>query len=134
MSECHPIMMPGQNHPQCADPRLIEALIRVQGMATDLGDIKTAMREMAQAIGKLAIVEERQQQDRDQIGRLFKVSDDHDARLQTLEKSEPMQRQTSEWVGKVVTIVITVVTTAVVGLVVVKTAAPAAAPTVIAPR
>lgn len=129
--DCQVIHGPGGASPQCADPKLVEALTRVHSMAGDLVEIKTAMRDMAAAISRLAVMEERQIQDRDHITRLFKLTDSHNERITDLEKAEPLQKQTSEWVNKAMTVVMTAVLTALVGLVVIKTSAPAA-PTVLA--
>jgi hypothetical protein len=106
------------------DTRVLEA--KLDAMTQDLGTLKTTMERLADAVVRLAIVEERQAQASQSVNRLIDENARLSARLGTLEAQQPMQRQTSEWVGKVVGIVLTVVVTALVSTVVVRTQAPAA--------
>jgi hypothetical protein len=101
------------------DPRIVEALVRVESMSQDIAEIKAATQKISEAMVTLARIEERQAQDRDQIGRLFKLSDGHEDRIRTLEDAQPLQRQASKWMQHAVSIIVTAVITAVVSTVVV---------------
>jgi hypothetical protein len=101
------------------EQRLLEAVIRVERMGADIGEIKNSIKEMASAITRLAIFEERQAHDRLEIARVIRGLDVHDARIVTLELAQPLQRQTTDWVGKAVWLVLGAVIMAVLAVVVV---------------
>ena len=61
-------------------------------------DMKGAMKEMASAITRLALVEERQAAVSTTIERLVQSLEKVDGRLRRLEVAEPLQAKTSEWV------------------------------------
>lgn len=92
-------MNPEQRHTH-TEQRNIEAVYRVERMSDDIVEIKSIIKEMALAIAKLALVEERQAQDRADLGRAFKNIDSHDGRIRTLENAQPLQQQATDWVGK----------------------------------
>lgn len=104
-----------------------DALSRVEARwDKDISEIKDSMRRMSDAMVTLARIEERQSQDRDHIGRLFNLSDDHEKRLKDLEKAEPAQKRTTAWVDKAVSHIVMLVLATIVSTVVVKVSAPAA--------
>jgi len=110
------------------DDGVIDVLAeRVEGLAQDMGEMKIGISKMADALTKLAIVEERQTQTilaqerafkalerveerqrqhelqcRDQDKEVRQLIADSNERLSIrvaeLEKAEPMQAQTSKWV------------------------------------
>ena len=110
------------------DDGVIDVLAeRVEGLCADMGEIKIGISKMADALTKLAIVEERQTQTILAQERAFKalerveerqrqhemqcldrendlrqlIADSNErlaARVGELEKAEPMQAQTSKWV------------------------------------
>ena len=110
------------------DDGVIDVLAeRVEGLCSDMGEMKIGMSKMADALTKLAIVEERQTQTilaqerafkalerveerqrqhelqcRDQEKEVRQLIADSNERLSIrvteLEKAEPMQAQTSKWV------------------------------------
>ena len=110
------------------DDGVIDVLAeRVEGLCIDMGEMKIGISKMADALTKLAIVEERQTQTilaqerafkalerveerqrqhelqcRDQEKEVRQLIADSNERLSTrvaeLEKAEPMQAQTSKWV------------------------------------
>lgn len=118
------------------DPRVIEALFKVEAMAGDMNEVKVAIREMAQAVSRLAVVEERQSQANAAIGRAFTELDKHDGRIRTLEEVQPLQKRTTEWVDKVMWLVVGAVVSAVISTVVINRAPSASAnpPVITAPR
>ena len=110
------------------DDGVIDVLAeRVEGLCADMGEMKIGISKMADALTKLAIVEERQTQTILAQERAFKalerveerqrqhelqcldqdkevrqlIADSNErlsARVGELEKAEPMQAQTSKWV------------------------------------
>jgi len=110
------------------DDRVIDVLAeRVEGLCSDMGEMKIGISKMEDALTKLAIVEERQTQTILAQERAFKalerveerqrqhelqcrdqekevrqlIADSNErlaARVGELEKAEPMQAQTSKWV------------------------------------
>jgi len=90
----------------------------MQRIREGVAEMKDAMREMAAAINRLAVIEERQNQDRAALERAFNAIADvdkkHDhtttrvmeiiekieARTRALEMAQPLQNKTAEWVEK----------------------------------
>lgn len=78
---------------------------KVDAIHADVGEMRTVLRDLTNAIIKLALVEERQSQFAIAQERGFKVLekieaklDALDERVKTLEVSEPEQQRTSTWV------------------------------------
>lgn len=76
---------------------------------TGMSDFRDGMRELATAITKLALVEERQSQASLAIERCFKLAERLEGKIESvslrvteLEKAEPQQARTSEWVDRAV--------------------------------
>lgn len=64
------------------DDALIEVIAaRLDVMHKDMGEMKSGMMRLADAITKLAVVEERQTQDRQALERAFKAIERQDTRL-----------------------------------------------------
>jgi len=101
------------------EQRLLEAVIRVERMGTDIIDIKTSIKEMALAITRLAIFEERQITDRLELGRTARRLDSQDERITVLELAQPLQQQTTDWAAKIAWLVIGAVLSAVLAIVVI---------------
>lgn len=101
------------------DRRLIEAVIRVECIGSDIGEIKVSIKEMAGAITRLAIFEERQTHDRIELGRVTRSVEQHEGRLSTIELAQPLQKQTTDWAATLAKLVIGAVITAVLATVVV---------------
>lgn len=78
---------------------------KVDAIHTDVGEMRVVLRDLTNAIIKLALVEERQSQFAIAQERAFKVLekietkiDDIDGRVKTLEVAEPEQKRTSGWI------------------------------------
>lgn len=78
---------------------------KVDSMHADFGEMRAVLRDLTNAINKLALVEERQTQFAIAQERAFKVLekvesklDALDTRVGSLESAEPLQKQTSAWV------------------------------------
>lgn len=82
---------------------------RIKGLHSDISEVKSAIKEVATAVTKLALIEERQSTHAGNLDRAFKHIErldyrinENERRLMELEKSEPIQNRTSEWVEKAV--------------------------------
>lgn len=73
-------------------------LVRLDRMERAQDETRDTLREMAAAINKLAVIEERQHMASSAIERLAAEQKRIDERLRALEISEPMQARSSEWV------------------------------------
>lgn len=104
---------------EATNERVIEALIKVEAMSQDVAEIKKATTKLADAVAKLAVIEERQQRDRDDIQRAHRRLDVHDTRLGTLEAAQPLQKKTTEWVERAAWLIVGAVLAALLSLVVV---------------
>jgi hypothetical protein len=101
------------------EQRLMEAVVRMEGIGKDVVDIKLTMRDLALAFTKLAVFDERQAQDMGELTRVFKILEGHNARIDALELAQPLQKQSSDWVQKAIGIVVAAVISAVLATVVV---------------
>jgi hypothetical protein len=80
---------------------LIEVIaVRLDNLHADVSGMRDVLKELATAVTKLAVIEERQQQATQALERAFKVLEKVEARLDTIEKSQPMQQQSTDWVNR----------------------------------
>lgn len=80
-------------------------ITRLGVLSDDVGELKETLRQIATAVTRLALVEERQSQTNEALGRAFKQIDKIDAKLTTvegriaaIERDMPMQKHASGWV------------------------------------
>lgn len=80
-------------------------ITRLGILSDDVGELKETLRQIATAVTRLALVEERQMQTNEALSRAFKQIDKLDLkltgieqRLGTLERLQPLQQQTNWWV------------------------------------
>ena len=80
-------------------------ITRLGLLSEDVGELKETLRQIASAVTRLALVEERQMQTNEALSRAFKQIDKLDMkltgieqRLGTLERLQPLQQQTNGWV------------------------------------
>lgn len=80
-------------------------ITRLGLLSDDVGELKETLRQIATAVTRLALVEERQSQTNEALSRAFKQIDKVDLkltgieqRLVSLERVQPQQQQTSAWV------------------------------------
>jgi len=71
---------------------------QIENLHDDVGDMKSALKDLASAIIKLALVEERQGQTAIQMERAFKVMERLEARIVILEAAAPLNNQTNTWI------------------------------------
>ena len=80
-------------------------ITRLGLLSADVGELKETLREIASAVTRLALVEERRMQTNEALSRAFKQIDKLDLKLTgieqrigALERMQPIQQQTSSWV------------------------------------
>ena len=80
-------------------------ITRLGILSDDVGDLKETLRQIATALTRLALVEERQSQTNEALSRAFKQIDKVDLKLTgieqrigALERLQPLQQQTNGWV------------------------------------
>lgn len=80
-------------------------ITRLGLLSDDVGELKETLRQIATAVTRLALVEERQSQTNEALSRAFKQIDKLDMkltgieqRLGTLERMQPLQQQANGWV------------------------------------
>ena len=96
MHQDMPSYPPIQQH---ATDGLIQVIaVRLDNLHSDVSGMRDVLKELASAVTKLAIIEERQQQATQALDRAFKVLEKVENRLDAIEKAQPMQQQTSSWV------------------------------------
>lgn len=96
------------------DTDLAVAIAKIDTITSDLVELKSSMKEIASAVSRLAVVEERQTTTNDSIGRAFKQIDAVSARLTVIEQAQPIQKQSSDFVQKAIGYVVAVVLGAIV--------------------
>ena len=75
---------------------------KVESLHEDVSDIKMVMRDIANALTKLAIIDERQGKMSETQSRIFKLLDNHDERINALQKDDRHQKVAVDWVYKAV--------------------------------
>lgn len=86
--------------PQVTDGLIQVIAVRLDNLHEDVSGMRDVLKELASAVTKLAVIEERQGQAAQSLERAFKVLEKVESRLDALEKTQPMQQQTSDWVNK----------------------------------
>ena len=87
------------------DPDINVVITRLGLLSDDVGELKETLRQIASAVTRLALVEERQMQTNEALSRAFKQIDKFDLKLTAVEqrlgareRMQPMQQQTNGWV------------------------------------
>jgi predicted nucleic acid-binding Zn-ribbon protein len=108
---------------------LAVAIAKIESISGDMAEVKATMRELAAAVSRLAVIEERQSTTNDSIGRAFKDINALSARVTTLEQAQPIQKQSSDLVQTAVKYIVAAVLGAVIaGFVRIPPAAPTSNP------
>lgn len=74
--------------------------VKLETLHSDVGEIKSALNKLSEAITKLALVEERQAQTAEAMERAFRLIGKLEDRLTELEKAQPKAKETSVWVDR----------------------------------
>lgn len=91
------------------DPIVQVIVTRLDALHVDITDMKSALKELAAAILKLAVVEERQMQFQQAQERMFVALERIDARVDVLEKAAPASMRTADWLDKAIWAIVVVV-------------------------
>lgn len=79
---------------------------RLTNLHEDVNDLKEStkdsMKEIANAITKLVLLEERQSHTNDNFSRVVNQLDNIQRRVEELEKQEPLQKLTSKWMVSII--------------------------------
>ena len=86
---------------------------QIQALTRDMGEMRDAMKDVAKAMNRLALAEERIAQVNEALGRAFKQIDavndklakfdpELSGRVMKLELNQPLQKQTQTWVQNAV--------------------------------
>ena len=75
---------------------------KVESLHEDMSEMKLVMRDIASALTKLAIIDERQEKMSETQSRIFKLLDNHNGRIVALEKDDSNQKVAVDWVYKAV--------------------------------
>ena len=76
--------------------------VRLDALHGDVGEIKTALGRLSDAITKLALVEQQQNQTALALERAFKALDKLESRVSVLENKSPTSERTVRWVDQAV--------------------------------
>lgn len=71
---------------------------RLEALHADLSDLKSAMRDVASALVKLTLLEERQAQSSAALERAFSLLEKVEARLSSIEAAQPVGSLVNKWV------------------------------------
>jgi hypothetical protein len=77
---------------------LAVAIAKIEAISGDMAEVKATMRELASAVSKLAVIEERQSSTNESINRAFKEINKLTERIGSLEQAQPIQKQSSDLV------------------------------------
>ena len=93
MNEFHPSQFP--------DRRASDGIsVHLERMHSDISDMRDGLRELAAAVSRLALVEERLGNTNQALERLFKAVEKLEHRMVDVENQAIASKQTSRWVDK----------------------------------
>lgn len=99
--------------PRATDSLIQVIAVRLDNLHADVSGMRDVLKELASAVTKLAVIEERQGQAAQALERAFGVLEklestissnkkEIDDRISTLEKAQPLQQQASTWVSNAI--------------------------------
>jgi len=74
--------------------------VKLEALHSDVSDIKSALDKVSEAITKLALVEQQQNQIASSLERAFKAISKLEDRLVSLEQATPTVTDTAKWVDR----------------------------------
>lgn len=100
-----------------SDPQIAVVVTRLDTLSEDLQEIRRTMRDLVTQVSKLAVIEADQRNSNAAIERAFKELEkvgagcekkcsDLERRIKVLEDAQPLQRQSSDWVQKFVSLLV----------------------------
>lgn len=88
---------------------LAVAIAKMEAISGDLAEVKVTMRELAAAVSRLAVIEERQNGTNESLGRAYAEITKLTGRVVALEQAQPIQKQSSDFVQAAVKYVVAAV-------------------------
>jgi regulator of replication initiation timing len=79
---------------------------RLQSLHKDVGEIKSALSSLTEAITKLALIEERQTVTNNALERAFVALEKLEYRIGTLEKEAPLNNKSNIWVDRIIMLIV----------------------------
>lgn len=79
---------------------------RLQSLHKDVGEIKSALGSLTEAITKLALIEERQTVTNNALERAFVALEKLEHRINTLEKEAPLNNKSNVWVDRIIMLIV----------------------------
>ena len=86
--------------------QLVIALERLKTVSADVAEMKSSMVQMASAVTRLAVMEERLGASREALERAFREITDLQLRVKAVEGAQPAQAQATKWVNQVIGLVL----------------------------
>lgn len=83
-----------------ADTRMLSA--KLETLHEDVGEIKTSLNKLADAITKLALVEERQAESAKALERAFKALEKLESRVSAIEIKMPEADKANKWIDRAI--------------------------------
>lgn len=83
--------------------------VKLETLHGDVVEMKQALNKLSDAITKLALVEQQQNQIAQALERAFKAISKLETRLSTLEQEAPKGKETSQWVDRFILAAVMVV-------------------------
>ena len=74
--------------------------VRLEALHADVGEVKTALNKLSEAITKLALVEQSQTQTAEALERAFRMIGKMEDRVTALEQSQPKHDMAAVWVDR----------------------------------
>lgn len=90
------------------------AIAKIDILSSDMTELKASIRNLADSMHKLAVMEERQTTSNESLGRAFKQIEELQARLAVIEQAQPIQQQSSDFVQKAIGYVVAIVLGAII--------------------
>ena len=86
--------------------QLVIALERLKTVSADVAEMKSSMVQMASAVTRLAVMEERLGASREALERAFREITELQLRVKAVEGAQPAQAQATKWVNQVIGLVL----------------------------
>lgn len=77
--------------------------VRLDALHSDMGEMKTTLNKLSDAITKLALIEQTQSQTAEALERAFKTIEKIETRVAALELAQPKNDFASTWVDRILT-------------------------------
>ncbi len=100
------------------EERLIKVEAKLDGVVCDMAEVKTALRDIARSLSKLAVLEEKHNNVSEAMKRAFTAIERNTLRIDEIEKALPDLKLASGWVFKAVLAIMGVLGVAAIGTII----------------